>query len=343
MKKITLIQPDDWHVHFRDNEMLKLVVPETDKIFGKCMVMPNLIPPIINGRMADEYKTRIKQSVRNNLKTLMTIYLTESLNPIELVKAYKRKQIFAVKLYPLGATTNSDYGIKDVENIAGIISVMEENDIPLLIHGEDISSEVDIFDREKSFIENILTKIVDNFPNLRITLEHITTKDAVQYILSSRNVVGSITPHHLASNRNEMLVGGIKPHLYCLPVLKRKIHQQELVKIAISGHKKFFLGTDSAPHEIHLKENACGCAGVFNTPYTIQIITQIFDNLNSLDNLEKFVSVNGAKHYKLKVNNKKICLKKFNDPIIVKDSLIQNKIKLKIYEPKFPIYWDYDK
>ncbi len=341
MNKITLIQPDDWHVHFRDGDILKTVVPETDKNFGKCIVMPNLVPPIINGQMANEYKKRISKFLKNNLNLLMTIYLTENLKKHTLINAYKTKQVFAVKLYPLGATTNSENGIKDVENIIEILSTMEENDIPLLIHGEDTNPEIDIFDREKSFLDKVLTKITQNFPKLRITLEHITTKEAVQFILSSKNVVGSITPHHLASNRNEMLVGGIRPHLYCLPILKRDIHQQELIKIAISGNKKFFLGTDSAPHEIKLKENECGCAGVFNAPYSLQIITQIFDNHNALNKLENFVSINGTKHYKLPNNKKKVSLKKFKNPIKFNDYL-GSKIKFKIYKPQFSIFWDYD-
>ena len=270
----------------------------------------------------------------------MTIYLTENTDKQDLINSFKKNKIFAVKLYPLGATTNSNFGIKNIENIMPVLETMEKNDIPLLIHGEDTDPEIDIFDREKYFINRTLSKIVKNFPKLRITLEHITTSDAVDYIKSSNNIVGSITPHHLSSNRNEMLVGGIRPHLYCLPILKREAHQQELIKIATSGHRKFFLGTDSAPHEIHMKENECGCAGVFNTTYTIQILTQIFEINKALNNLEKFVSINGAKHYKLPINKKKINLIKKNNPIKFLDNLINNEIKVKIYKPNFEVFWE---
>ena len=340
MKKITIIQPDDWHVHFRDEEMLKLVVPETDKIFGKCIVMPNLVPPIINNRMAIEYQKRKKNYIRTNLKTYLTIYLTENTDVEDLVAAFKEKNVFAVKLYPLGATTNSNFGIKNLKNIMSVLATMEKNNIPLLIHGEETDPKIDIFDREKYFIDRTLSKIVRNFPKLRITLEHITTIDAIDYINSNENIVGSITPHHLASNRNDMLVGGIRPHLYCLPILKRKTHQEELIRVAISGNEKFFLGTDSAPHEIALKENHCGCAGVFNTTYTIQILTQIFENQRALNNLEKFVSINGARHYKLPINEKKINLIKKDEPIKFINKLKINNIEVKIYKPNFEVFWD---
>ncbi len=340
MKKITIIQPDDWHVHFRDEEMLKLVVPETDKIFGKCIVMPNLVPPITNNSMAIEYQKRIKKYVKKSLKTYLTIYLTENTDEDNLLTAFKEKNVFAVKLYPLGATTNSNFGIKNLESIMSVLSTMETNDIPLLIHGEDTDPKIDIFDREKYFIDRTLSKIVDRFPSLRITLEHITTFDAIDYIKLNKNIVGSITPHHLASNRNDMLVGGIKPHLYCLPILKRKTHQEELIKVAVSGNEKFFLGTDSAPHEIALKENHCGCAGVFNTPYTIQILAQIFENNNALNNFEKFVSIHGSKHYKLPINKNKINLIKKDIPIKFVNKLKINDTEIKIYKPSFDVFWD---
>tara|TARA_Y100001968_G_C19373581_1_gene726382 strand:- start:424 stop:1452 length:1029 start_codon:yes stop_codon:yes gene_type:complete len=339
MKKISIIQPDDWHVHFRDEEMLKLVVPETDKVFGKCIVMPNLVPPITNNSMAIEYQKRIKKHLKK-VKTYLTIYLTENTDAENLVTAFKEKNIFAVKLYPLGATTNSNFGIKNLKNIMSVLAIMEKNDIPLLIHGEDTDPNIDIFDREKYFIDRTLSKIVHSFPSLRITLEHITTFDAINFIKSNSNIVGSITPHHLASNRNDMLVGGIRPHLYCLPILKRKAHQKELIKAAVSGNKKFFLGTDSAPHEIALKENQCGCAGVFNTTYTIQILTQIFENYKALNNLEKFVSINGSKHYKLPINKNKISLIKMNYPIKFKEKLKFNDIEVKIYKPNFDVFWN---
>ena len=339
INKIIITSPNDMHVHFRDNEMLKLVVPETDKIYENCIVMPNTVPPITNGKMAQDYKLRINKYIKNKLNPLMTLYLTEYTDATDMIRAFKAKTIFAVKLYPQGATTNSDKGVKNLQNIFPLLNQMEINEIPLLIHGEDTDENIDIFDREKSFIDKYLTKIVNTFPKLKITLEHITTLDAIQFVKENNNLGASITPHHLASNRNDMLVGGIRPHLYCLPILKRKKHHEALIKAATSGNKKFFLGTDSAPHEIINKENVCGCAGVFNTINSIEIITQIFDSTNTLSHLESFVSKNSALFYKLKPNITKLELIKLDCPIHFDDELIEKKIKIKIYKPNFPIFW----
>ena len=340
MKKTMIISsPNDMHVHFRDNEILKLVVPETDKIYENCIVMPNTVPPITNRKMAKDYKSRINKYIKNDLNPLMTLYLTEHTNADDMIRAYKDKTIFAVKLYPQGATTNSDKGVKDLQNIFPLLNQMENEKIPLLIHGEDTDEKIDIFDREKSFIDKYLTNIVRTFPKLKITLEHITTYDAIQFVKENKNLGASITPHHLASNRNDMLVGGIRPHLYCLPILKRKKHQEALIKVATSGNKKFFLGTDSAPHEIKNKENVCGCAGVFNTINSIEIITQIFDTENALSNLESFVSRNSALFYNIKSNKTKLELIKLDRPIHFDDELIKGKIKIKIYKPNFPTFW----
>ena len=339
INKIIITSPNDMHVHFRDNEMLKLVVPQTDKIYENCIVMPNTVPPITNSKMAKDYKLRINKFIENDLNPLMTLYLTENTDTDDMIKAFKNKTIFALKLYPQGATTNSDKGVKNLQNIFPLLTHMEINEIPLLIHGEDTDKNIDIFDREKSFIDKYLTKIVSTFPKLKVTLEHITTYDAVQFVKETDNLGASITPHHLASNRNDMLVGGIRPHLYCLPVLKRKKHQEELIKIATSGNKKFFLGTDSAPHEIKHKENICGCAGVFNTINSIEIITQIFDTANSLSNLESFVSKNSALFYKIPFNKKKLELTKLDEPILFQDELIEGDLKIKIYKPNFDVNW----
>ena len=340
MKKTMIISsPNDMHVHFRDNEILKLVVPETDKIYQNCIVMPNTVPPITNGEMAKDYKLRIMKYIKNNLNPLMTLYLNENTDKHDMIQAFKDKTIFAVKLYPQGATTNSDKGVKNLKNIFPLLNEMEINKIPLLIHGEDTDENIDIFDREKSFIDKYLIEIVSTFPQLKITLEHITTYDAVQYVNETTNLGASITPHHLASNRNDMLVGGIRPHLYCLPILKRKKHQEALIKVATSGNKKFFLGTDSAPHEIKHKENICGCAGVFNTINSIEIITQIFDQENSLSQLENFVSKNSTSFYKLPFNKKKLELIKLEDPILFPDELIEGDLKIKIYKPNFEVNW----
>ncbi len=337
--KIIISNPNDMHVHFRDNEMLKLVVPETDKIYENCIVMPNTVPPITNREMAKDYKLRINKYIKNNLNPLMTLYLNENTDENDMIRAFKDKIIFAVKLYPQGATTNSDKGVKNLKNIFPLLRKMEINKIPLLIHGEDTDEKIDIFDREKSFIDKYLTKIVNKFPKLKVTLEHITTSEAVQYVKETTNLGASITPHHLASNRNDMLVSGIRPHLYCLPILKRRKHQEELIKVATSGNEKFFLGTDSAPHEIKHKENICGCAGVFNTINSIEIITQIFDEANSLSQLENFVSKNSASFYKIPFSKKKLELIRIDKPISFQDELIEGDLKIKIYKPNFEVNW----
>ena len=343
MKEIIITKPDDWHVHFRDNEMLKVVVPETSKHFARAIVMPNLIPPIVNGQQAIQYKTRIEKVIpkRDNFVPLMTIYLTEKTKKNELKEAYKAGHVFAAKLYPAGATTNSELGVKNILNILPILETMASIGMPLLIHGEVTDNKIDIFDREKEFIDKNLDFICKKLPELKVTLEHITTKEAVLYVNEgNKNLVASITPHHLALNRNAIFVGGIKPHNYCLPILKREEHRQELVKMATSGNSKFFLGTDTAPHLTSDKESHCGCAGIFNATYCLSVLAQIFDNENSLLNLEKFVSFNGSKHYNLQMNKEKIKLIKHNQALILKKDLIFNKQMIKIFDPGFSIFWE---
>jgi len=343
MEEIEIIKPDDWHVHFRDNEIMELVAPETTKQFARAIVMPNLLPPILTGRDALRYKERIKKITPHvhRFTPLMTIYITENTDIVDLETAYKENYIFAAKLYPAGATTNSESGVKNFKNIMPVLETMARIGIPLLIHGEVTDPDIDIFDREQVFIENVLDPICKYFPDLKITLEHITTKNAVDYIESSNFDLGaSITPHHLALNRNAIFTGGIKPHYYCLPILKREKHRQALLKVATSGNKKFFLGTDSAPHLIETKENSCGCAGIFNSTYSLAILTQIFEQEISLNNLEKFVSVNGANHYKMKLNSEKIKIKKQNEPIKFLDYKIKGKNSVLIFKPDFPVFWD---
>ena len=346
MDKIEIIKPDDWHVHFRDDEILKAVVPETSRHFARSMVMPNLVPPILNARQAIEYKKRIEKAIptTDSFEPLMTIYLTEETNSDELKSAYKNGVVFAVKLYPAGATTNSDSGVKDITKIMHVLETMAEIGMPLLIHGEVTDSNIDIFDREKIFIDKTLDFICKEIPNLKITLEHITTKEATLYVNEgNKNLAASITPHHLALNRNAIFVGGIRPHYYCLPILKREEHRKALVKVATEGSKKFFLGTDSAPHTISSKESDCGCAGIFNSTYSMSIIAQIFDNQALIKNLEKFVSINGANHYNLEPNKKKIKLFKLKKPInILKDFKNFNFI-IKHFDPCFPVFWKVEK
>ena len=342
MEEIEIIKPDDWHVHFRDNEILKAVVPETTRYFARSIIMPNLIPPILNAKQATEYKKRIEKAIpaRDKFEPLMTIYLTEETNMDELKIAYKNGAVFAVKLYPAGATTNSDSGVKDIQKVMPVLETMAEIGMPLLIHGEVTDPNIDIFDREKVFIDEKLNFICKELPELKVTLEHITTQEATLYVKAgNKNLVASITPHHLALNRNALFVGRIRPHNYCLPILKREVHRKALLKAATSNNAKFFLGTDTAPHLTSDKESACGCAGIFNSTYCISILAQLFDNEDALPQLENFISKHGAKHYNLEINKEKIKLIKSSQNLIFKKYLDVNKQKIKIFEPDFPVFW----
>jgi len=343
MEEIEIVKPDDWHVHFRDNEILKAVVPETTRHFARSIVMPNLVPPILNGNQATEYKKRIIEAIptKDNFEPLMTIYLTEETNKNELKKSYQNGDVFAAKLYPAGATTNSDSGVKDIKKVMPVLETMAEIGMPLLIHGEVTDKEIDIFDREKVFIDKKLDFICKHLPELKITLEHITTIEATKYVEEgNKNLVASITPHHLALNRNAIFVGGIRPHNYCLPIMKREEHRIALIRAATTSNPKFFLGTDTAPHLKKDKESACGCAGVFNSTYCMPILAQIFENENSLQNLESFVSIYGAIHYNLKTNKEKIKLIKKDKPLELNSFLHVNGETVNIFNPGFPIFWD---
>ena len=342
MEQIEIIKPDDWHVHFRDNEILEAVVPQTTRHFARSIVMPNLIPPILNAKQAIEYKKRIEKAipVTDSFEPFMTIYLTEETNRDDLKSAYKNGAVFAVKLYPAGATTNSDSGVKDITKIIPILEMMSDIGMPLLIHGEVTDKEIDIFDREKAFIDQKLDFICKELPELKVTLEHITTKEATEFVKqSNQNLAASITPHHLTLNRNSIFVGGIRPHNYCLPILKRETHRVSLIKAATSGVSKFFLGTDTAPHFIRDKESDCGCAGVFNATYCLPILTQLFDNEKSLKMLENFISINGAKHYGLKLNKEKTKIIKLEERLNFQKYIKVKEEKIRIFEPDFPIYW----
>ena len=343
MNEIEIIKPDDWHVHFRDGDILKAVASETSRHFGRAIVMPNLTPPILNAEQAQDYKTRIENAIPSdqNFLPLMTLYLTENTKKIDIEKSYEKGLVFAAKLYPAGATTNSESGVKNIKNIMSVLETMTKIGMPLLIHGEVTDKEIDIFDREKVFIDRNLDFICKELPELKITLEHITTKEAVSYVSEgNKNLAASITPHHLSLNRNALLVGGIKPHNYCLPILKREDHKQALVVAAISGDSKFFLGTDTAPHFKEDKESACGCAGVFNATNCMSILAEIFDQNNSIEMLESFTSINGAKHYGCKINHEKIKLKKSNKPLKFKKYLKVGNKEVIIFQPNFPVFWE---
>ncbi|WP_438865173.1 dihydroorotase [Neptunicella sp.] len=333
MTEITIQKPDDWHLHFRDNDMLLETVPATARCFSRAIVMPNLVPPVTNAEMAIAYQNRILAARPQNstFQPLMTIYLTNNTSSADILAA-QSAGVVAAKLYPAGATTNSDAAVTDLAAMAPVFETMSECGMLLLIHGEVTDQHIDIFDREKIFIDQNLAKIVAQHPQLKVVFEHITTADAADFVLaSSANVAATITPQHLMLNRNDLLVGGVRPHNYCLPVLKRQTHQQRLLEVVASGSKKFFLGTDSAPHEKHRKESACGCAGCYSAWSAIELYAQVFDELNALDKLEGFSSHYGADFYALPRNSDYITLVK-------QDWQVPEQIKLPSGDDIVPFY-----
>lgn len=320
-KRLVIRRPDDWHVHVRDGEMLAAVAGYTARQFGRAIIMPNLADPITTVAMAINYRDRILAAVPKSSKgadftPLMTCYLTDTIDADEIEQGFAQGVFTACKLYPANATTNSAHGVTDIKNITSALETMQRIGMPLLVHGEVTDSAVDIFDREAVFIDQVMSKIVADFPALKIVFEHITTKDAVDYVRESgANIAATITPHHLVYNRTAIFAGGINPHLYCLPIAKREVHRLALRKAAISGSSKFFLGTDSAPHTVENKQSACGCAGVFNAPYALESYANVFDQENALDKLEGFASEFGPQFYGLKPNNGKIFLERIDNEV----------------------------
>ena len=313
MKTLTITRPDDWHTHVRNGEILKTVLPHTARQFARAIIMPNLKPPVTTVAQALSYREEILQAVPVNMDftPLMTLYLTGSTTVDEIKKAAESEHIHAFKLYPAGATTNSDSGVADIRAIYPLLAAMEKHDIPLLIHGEVTDDSCDIFDRERVFIDTYLTDISRNFPGLRIVVEHVTTTEAVQFVQSTGpNIAATITPQHLLFNRNAILAGGIRPHYYCLPIIKRESHRLALVAAATSGNPKFFLGTDSAPHLTSLKETACGCAGCYSAHAALELYAEVFEQADALDKLEGFASFYGADFYRLPRNSGTITLEK---------------------------------
>ncbi|ROR98789.1 dihydroorotase [Sinobacterium caligoides] len=311
MTELIITRPDDWHLHLRDDLSLRSTVPDTARIFSRAIVMPNLTPPIVNTTMAEAYKSRIDRYASNDFTPLMTIYLTDKTSPQDIREAKQSGIVYAAKLYPAGATTNSDSGVSAIEKIFPALEAMEEVGLPLLVHGEVTHQDIDIFDREKAFIDSHLTTIVNRFSRLRVVLEHITTADAAEFVRTHGDLVGAtITPQHLLFNRNHMLVGGIKPHYYCLPILKRNTHQTALIEAAISGDKSFFLGTDSAPHTTGMKEQSCGCAGCYSAFAGLELYAEAFDAAGAIDKLEDFASHFGPDFYQLPRNQQKVKLTK---------------------------------
>ena len=309
---LTITQPDDWHLHLRDGDALTSVAPFTARQFARAIVMPNLNPPVTTVVHAVEYLDQILAAVDGtDFEPLMTLYLTDNTPASEIIAARKSCFIKGVKLYPAGATTNSDAGVTDIRRCDAALEEMQKAGLPLLVHGEVTDPQIDVFDREKVFIDKVLQPLTRRFPELKIVFEHITTKEAADFVLQSDDHIGAtITPQHLLFNRNALFQGGLQPHNYCLPVLKRDIHQQALLAVIRSGNHKFFLGTDSAPHSKHKKESACGCAGIFSAHAAIEIYASIFEQQDALDNLEAFASFNGPDFYGLPRNSKTITLLK---------------------------------
>lgn len=306
-----MIRPDDWHVHLRDGAMLDAVVNATARQFARAIVMPNLAPPITTVKAGRDYRDRILRAVDPTLgfTPLMTAYLTDGIDPGEIIHGHEQGVFTACKLYPANATTNSAHGVTDISKITAVLDAMQRIGMPLLVHGEVTDTEIDIFDREAVFIDRILSGLVKDFPELKIVFEHITTQDAADFVEGSgQTVAATITPHHLEFNRNAIFQGGIRPDFYCLPIAKRERHRLALRKAATSGSSKFFLGTDTAPHAVERKLSACGCAGIYNAPHALESYVKVFDEAKALDRFEAFASLNGPRFYGLKPNSETVTL-----------------------------------
>jgi dihydroorotase len=320
MDTLTLIRPDDWHLHLRDGEALRAVVAATARQFARAIVMPNLKPPVTTVGQAIDYRDRILAALRATagdepacagFEPLMTLYLTDRTPPDEIRRAKDSGVVHAVKLYPAGATTNSDAGVTSMAAVRGAIEAMQAAELPLLIHGEVTDASVDVFDRERVFIDQVLEPLRRDFPALRVVFEHITTREAAQYVATAPGAIAAtITPHHLLYERNALFKGGMRPHWYCLPILKRETHRRALLEAATSGSPRFFLGTDSAPHSKHLKENACGCAGCYTAPHALELYAAAFESVCALDRLEGFASLHGPDFYRLPRNTARVVLRR---------------------------------
>ena len=311
MDTLTLTRPDDWHLHLRDGDAMRAVLPHSTRQFARAIIMPNLRPPVTTTEQALAYRARILDAIPagSTFQPLMTLYLTDNTSPAEIVRAKDSNHVVACKLYPAGATTNSDSGVTDVRNIYSVLEMMQAHGLPLLVHGEVTDPEVDVFDREAVFIERVLMPTIRDFPALKVVLEHITTQDAVEYVRAApATIAATITAHHLLYNRNAIFQGGIRPHYYCLPILKREHHRQALIRAATSGDPKYFLGTDSAPHPRQGKETACGCAGCYTAHAALELYAEAFESADALDKLEAFASLHGPDFYGLPRNTKTLTL-----------------------------------
>lgn len=337
-------QPDDWHLHLRDDQMLAAVIGHSSKNFARAIIMPNLVPPVVTTRQAQSYRNRIMSRIPANhrFEPLMTLYLTEGTEVSDIEEGAKSGLVKAVKLYPAGATTNSDNGVRDFEKVIPVLERMAQIGLPLLVHGEVTDPEVDIFDREAVFIERVLDPIRSRIPGLRVVMEHVTTSDGVDYVTSGDgNIAATITTHHLIINRNAYLVGGIRPHYYCLPVAKREEHRLALRAAATSGNTKFFLGTDSAPHPDGAKEAACGCAGIYTSINTLNCLAHVFEDDDALDKMEAFTSLNGAYFYRMPLNDRYVRFTKSEVPVPFPKSIAVQNDHVTVFDPGFPLYWQH--
>ena len=339
--ELTIRRPDDWHLHLRDGAMLQAVLPETARHFARAIVMPNLVPPVVTAAQASAYRDRIMAALPAGARftPLMTLYLTEETDPEDVRHAHESGIATAVKLYPAGATTNSASGVRDFDKVRPVLEVMAEIGMPLCVHGEVTDHDIDIFDREAVFIDKVLKPLRKKVPDLKIVMEHVTTQDAVDYVRDSiKNLAATITTHHLIINRNHILAGGIKPHFYCLPVAKREQHRVALVQAAVSGDKRFFLGTDSAPHSDPAKLQPCGCAGIFTAPNTMSCLAEVFEAAGKLKKLEDFSSLNGPRFYGLEPNEETITLVK-GDPVTYPKQIETGDGPVTVFDPGFDLHW----
>jgi dihydroorotase len=340
--RLTIRRPDDWHLHLRDGAMLAGVLPETARHFGRAIIMPNLVPPVVTGDDARAYRDRILAALPDGMafEPLMTLYLTETTEPDDVAAAHAAGLIHAVKLYPAGATTNSASGVRDLARVTPVLERMAEIGLPLCIHGEVTTPDVDIFDREQAFLDTVLDPLRARMPGLKITLEHITTSHGIDYVAEEAgDIAGTITTHHLMINRNHILAGGIRPHYYCLPVAKRSTHQQALRRAATSGNPRFFLGTDSAPHTDDAKESACGCAGVFSATNTMSCLAHVFEEEGALDKLEGFAARHGPVRYGLPVAETTITLEKRENPVPCPAKIETGAGPVTLFDPGHPLHW----
>ncbi|NKB28752.1 MAG: dihydroorotase [Rhodobacteraceae bacterium] len=339
--KLTLRRPDDWHLHLRDGDVLMAVLPDTAAHFGRALIMPNLVPPVVTADDARAYRDRIMAALPAgaDFAPQMTLYLTEATDPGNVVAAAAEGLIVALKLYPAGATTNSDSGVRDFDRVRGVLERMAQIGLPLCVHGEVTDPDIDIFDREAVFIDRVLDPLRRATPGLRVVMEHITTSDGVAYARSGGDdLAATITTHHLIINRNHILAGGIRPHYYCLPVAKREIHRLALLEAATSGERTFFLGTDSAPHVDAAKETACGCAGCYTAPVTMQLLAEVFEAAEALDQLEAFTALNGAAFYGQPPSSATMTLTK-GAPVVLPTTLPSGSGPITVFDPGFPVHW----